>query len=213
MNDLSTTTPSTATPRRAPAPQPIPRYKLLLGFDFSEHAELALKHALSLLSARSNVQLYVIWAVPPQATSRLAPTEKDIERHHQQLTDHLHSTMREMEQAGYHFDQMETVVHVTTDTPANAIVRHAYLEGAHLVLVGTRDLGGLERLMLGSVAQQVMRDAQCPVMVCRKRASVPEPEPAPRPGEGSHLGQRHTYHYEGRNASSQINFPLLFPMS
>ena len=47
---------------------------------------------------------------------------------------------------------------------AAAIVDTATREGASLVVVGTRGRSGLPRLLLGSVAESVMRDAPCSVL-------------------------------------------------
>jgi nucleotide-binding universal stress UspA family protein len=43
-------------------------------------------------------------------------------------------------------------------------------EAADYIVVGTHGRGGLERLMLGSVADRVVRTAPCPVLTVRPRA-------------------------------------------
>lgn len=50
---------------------------------------------------------------------------------------------------------------------AGAICAHAEKIGADLVIVATRGRGGLSRLMIGSVAERVVRHAHCPVLVVR----------------------------------------------
>lgn len=68
--------------------------------------------------------------------------------------------------------------HVTVGEPWREIVQLATDLSADLVVVGTQDLQGVARLLLGSVAAQVARSAPCEVLVVRgKRApteSVPE---------------------------------------
>ena len=50
---------------------------------------------------------------------------------------------------------------------ADSIVAAAEAEGADLIVVGTRGRAGVERSILGSVSDQVIRHAHCPVMVVR----------------------------------------------
>lgn len=59
------------------------------------------------------------------------------------------------------------------DLPARALLRQA--EGADLLVVGARGLGGFRGLLLGSVSQQAVHHAPCPVVV------VPSPS-----GRGNH---------------------------
>lgn len=51
--------------------------------------------------------------------------------------------------------------------PANEIVRIARSENVDLIVMGTHGRSGLSRLIMGSVAESVMRHAPCPVMTYR----------------------------------------------
>ncbi len=50
---------------------------------------------------------------------------------------------------------------------AEVIVETARDEGFDLIVMGSRGLGGLQHLMLGSVAEAVSRRAPCPVLIVR----------------------------------------------
>ena len=54
-----------------------------------------------------------------------------------------------------------------TGVPYQEIVAAARDEGADLVVLGTHGRGGLDRALLGSVADRVIRTAPCPVMTIR----------------------------------------------
>ena len=54
-----------------------------------------------------------------------------------------------------------------TGTPAEEIGQTAIDEGADLVVVGTQGRTGLERLVIGSVAERVVRIAPCPVLTVK----------------------------------------------
>lgn len=51
--------------------------------------------------------------------------------------------------------------------PAEEIVRHAEAQGAEMIVVGSRGLTGIKRVLLGSVASKVVALAHCPVLVVR----------------------------------------------
>jgi nucleotide-binding universal stress UspA family protein len=56
-----------------------------------------------------------------------------------------------------------------TGVPHEEIVKAAVEENAAYVVLGTHGRGGMERAMLGSVADRVVRSARCPVLTVRAR--------------------------------------------
>ncbi|MBI2162004.1 MAG: universal stress protein [Candidatus Rokubacteria bacterium] len=54
-----------------------------------------------------------------------------------------------------------------TGHPAREIVAAAASCDADLVVVGARGLGGMKRLLLGSVSERVLHDARCPVLIVK----------------------------------------------
>jgi len=73
------------------------------------------------------------------------------------------------------------LVHVVDDRPAHGILATAAELGADLILVGTHARRGLARIVMGSVAEEIVRKASCPVLVVREKSyganAVPEIEP------------------------------------
>ncbi len=59
---------------------------------------------------------------------------------------------------------------VRVGDPASEIVEWADEEGCDLVVVGTHGRSGIPRLILGSVAERVVRQAHVPVLVARNHA-------------------------------------------
>jgi nucleotide-binding universal stress UspA family protein len=62
---------------------------------------------------------------------------------------------------------------VCVGVPAQEIVRAAEAEDAAMIVMGTHGRGGFQRLMLGSVADRVLRTASCPVLTIRGGETVP----------------------------------------
>lgn len=59
--------------------------------------------------------------------------------------------------------------------PAEEILAHAAQTRTRLIVIGTQGRRGLQRLLVGSVAEAVIRGARCPVMVVRNGARHPRP--------------------------------------
>ena len=62
--------------------------------------------------------------------------------------------------------------------PTEEILRISAAEQADLIVMTTRGLSGMERLLMGSVAEKVLRDAPCSVLVVKLPRGVPTPQPA-----------------------------------
>jgi nucleotide-binding universal stress UspA family protein len=62
---------------------------------------------------------------------------------------------------------------VTADSPAEAIVEYAKDANIDLIVMGTHGRSGLPRLLLGSVAERVLRTANCPVMTVHQPEHLP----------------------------------------
>jgi nucleotide-binding universal stress UspA family protein len=131
------------------------------------------------------------------------------------------------------FDRV--VTHIRVGSPAREIAQLAADLDADMVIVGTHGHTAVRRLLLGSVTEDIMRLARCPVLVVRPKdhfnavtEHVPEIEP-PCPAcvqtrqqsggaemwcsQHNHRhGGRHTYHYVSRNVAAQENVPLIRPL-
>jgi nucleotide-binding universal stress UspA family protein len=56
----------------------------------------------------------------------------------------------------------------TTGVPSEEIVEIARQEHAEMIVMGTHGRSGLDRILLGSVAERVIRLAPCPVLTVRQ---------------------------------------------
>ena len=60
---------------------------------------------------------------------------------------------------------LETVI--LEGKPAEEIVKYAREKGIDLIVIGTQGKRGIERLLLGSVAENIIRSAPCKVLVVK----------------------------------------------
>jgi nucleotide-binding universal stress UspA family protein len=58
---------------------------------------------------------------------------------------------------------------IVAGNPADAIIRVAQEHEVDLIVMGTHGRSGLAHVLLGSVAEKVLRHAPCPVLVTRER--------------------------------------------
>lgn len=152
----------------APAPT-APFRRVLLPLDGSERAEQAIAPALSLAATEgAKVRLLRVVKVPPTRVDPeqtfWTPLERDaIEEQRAAAMTYLEDVRRTKVPASVDVDT-SVVLH---SSPATAIVTQAEAWGADLIAMSTRGLGGLERLVAGSVADKVYRAASVPTLVVR----------------------------------------------
>ena len=71
--------------------------------------------------------------------------------------------------------ELHAAAEAVIGTPASTIVEYAAGRGMDLIVMGTHGRGGMSHLLLGSVAERVVRTASCPVLTVR---NVPKPAAA-----------------------------------
>ncbi len=87
---------------------------------------------------------------------------------------------RQLEQIRPVNDGIE-VRHVLLEgSPAEEIIRYATEQAVDLIVMGTHGRTGLERLLMGSVAEQVVRGAPCSVLVVKMPKRIPVLQQAKR---------------------------------
>ncbi len=62
-------------------------------------------------------------------------------------------------------EEVEVEFDLEAGDPADALVKLAERRGAHLIVVGTREPGFIDRLLNGSVSQAVARHSRCDVLI------------------------------------------------
>jgi len=70
-----------------------------------------------------------------------------------------------------HFADVDAQPVIGLGAPAEVILKQAKQENADLIIMGTRGNKGINRLLLGSVAEKVVKNAECPVTTIRAKAA------------------------------------------
>jgi len=140
--------------------------------DFSESSRLALEEATD-LARRFDARLtlvHVLEAAPAAATEGLLTPPDLVEQMRIELARKLEVWKAEAERRA----ERPVAQRLLSGDPAAEIVRFARDGEFDLVVAGTRGRTGLEHLLLGSVAEKVVRQAHCPVLVARRTPPPPD---------------------------------------
>jgi nucleotide-binding universal stress UspA family protein len=206
----------------------------VVGFDFSESAQLALDQCLEVVARHKEPEVHVVYVVPAAvlAASPAIPTISPVLNAESldEAADRLRKAV-DAQVAKFSAEhgtlRCRLVSHLRVDHTAAAIAQLAADLEADLLVVGTHGDRGVWRWLLGSVAQSVVALAPCPVLVVRpKRVEAPSPVIEPpckeclatrQASRGEELwcaqhrerhGRRHTYH-QGDRSAADSNFPLV----
>lgn len=150
-----------------------PPYKVVVGIDYSETSTLALHAALELAVQRPDAQLYTL-AVGEGLLSRPEEIVEEAQRAFREqaqktLETHLADELALLEQSGVRINRMRVGAAVDFGSPSERILALAEELQADLIVIGTHGRKGIQRVMVGSVAENVLRHAHCSVWVVRQK--------------------------------------------
>lgn len=148
--------------------------KILFPTDFSRCSDQALVQALSLAELYGS-ELHIVHALLPlEYESEDIKSKTDFQKVQAEI-DRL--SMQQMRLASSHRTFKDLVIEQSTVrgiSAAPAILEYASRRMTDLIVMGTHGRRGLNHLMLGSVAEEVVRLAPCPVLTIRE-LRVPAP--------------------------------------
>ena len=145
----------------------MPLKRILVGTDYSEQADEAMRHAL-FLARTLGAEIRLVHALtaltvsppyPAVAASLYMPQTDEIIRQGQEQLD--------AEEKKWSDQGVSISSELAIDMPAPGILEAAKKFQAELIVVGTHGRSGVSRFLMGSVAQQVSQRAECDVMVTR----------------------------------------------
>ena len=135
---------------------------IVVGVDGSEPSLAALRWALDEARLRgTRVTAVYVWLLPILTSRRAAllPGLEELRRSAEELLDEAVEAVADAA-AGVEVERV-----VLEGTPPEELV--AVADGAELLVLGSRGLGGFAGLLLGSVSQQCAHHARCPVVIVR----------------------------------------------
>jgi len=148
--------------------------KILVPVDFAAHSEEAIRRAID-LAQHYSASLTLIYVYEPLdyalPEGYALYTPEQVGRLMEEFKDRLREMVRDLETKGVRGVES----HVLNGAAAIEIVEFAKAHDFDLIVMGTHGRKGLSHLLMGSVAERVLRGAHCPVLTVK----APEEGEAP----------------------------------
>jgi nucleotide-binding universal stress UspA family protein len=165
--------------------------KILVPVDFSSGSKVSLAYAAALAtSLQATVTLFHVYQMPDLMNSIVpgADNTADAEEDRRLAKKWLESLRAEIQKER----DVEISVVVEHGSPAGEIVSFSRNGGFEMIVMGTHGRTGLRHLLMGSVAEGVVRRASCPVMTIHLPFPDGTGDENSDRARGSHLLQRPT---------------------
>ena len=147
--------------------------RILVATDFSETAKKTVEQAL-VLASRYQAELVVLHAriLFDDDPGRLSDQIQELKQEEREAEEAILQCARENTAMHEHLN----IHHEITRgySAPSAVLRYLNENEFDLALIGTHGKSGLEQLLLGSVAEKVVRYAPCPILTFSKYATVKE---------------------------------------
>jgi nucleotide-binding universal stress UspA family protein len=147
--------------------------RILVPTDGSEEVERAVDHALELASIH-DASVHTLYVVSTKTFTGL-PMESSWENVDRMLREDGEEAVERVRELAA-TSGIDVTTAIAEGKPSRRIVEYAERENCDVVVMGTHGRGGIDRLLLGSVAETVVRSSNVPVLTVNvhdETANVP----------------------------------------
>lgn len=141
-----------------------PPVQVVVAYDLSPTGEIALSRAIEVAARAPHHVLHVITVLEAHSGLHKVGYDK-ADAMQETLKEHLTRAFDGRKTAS----EVQFFVHCRIGKPVEEILRLCEEVGADLIFIGSHNKVGLERMLLGSVSERIVREAKCPVMVARPK--------------------------------------------
>ena len=141
---------------------------ILVPTDFSEYSDRAVKEAVD-IAAQNNAKIYLLhvvdklqqcaidYCIPIETMMKVqSDSEKEASKKMQEEVDKIMKAKK-----------IDVVFDVRSGIPYEEILKEQQERKADLIVIASHGRTGLLKSLIGSVAERVMREAKCPVLLVR----------------------------------------------
>lgn len=177
--------------------------QVVVAFDFSHSGHAALERAVGIARRAPWHVLHVVCAIHPRLPFPALPTDRIDITYADRVQEAAAAEVAVELGATRTDDPVHYFVHARLGRkPADEVLAVAEDVGADLIVVGSKGLTGLERAMLGSTSERIVREAGCTVEVARAKRYAYKPLlEVTEHHAHQHYVPRHRYSYEDRRVN------------
>ncbi len=142
--------------------------RILVPIDFSAPSDAALEYART-VATRFGASLHLLHVAedPYRALYSAEVYVPEMEGLRDQILADATSRLKNRLQSS-DIRELNATAEAVIGTPAGSIVEYAGAHDIDLIVMGTHGRGGMSHLLMGSVAERVVRTAPCPVLTVRQ---------------------------------------------
>jgi nucleotide-binding universal stress UspA family protein len=146
--------------------------KILVPTDLSPVSRAGIHYALNAATAL-DAEVIIYYVITGNEVARFRRPKEEAFADFDDLLKAYEMRLRSfVEQNFDEITSVEVSQKVEFGTPEEKIIETAKTEGVDLIIMATRGMSGLSRIVLGSVTEQVIRNAPCPVVAIPPYFSV-----------------------------------------
>jgi len=134
--------------------------QVVVAYDFSPSSEQALARAVEVAARAPQHVLHIVFAMESPGV-----TYDNADAAQQTILEKVTRAFAGREAAA----EVQIFVHARIGKPTPEILSLASDVGADLIFIGSHGKTGIERMLLGSVSERVVREAKCPVVIAREK--------------------------------------------
>ncbi|MBD1221613.1 universal stress protein [Virgibacillus halodenitrificans] len=141
--------------------------KILVAYDGSPLSRQAIEEAKQQAAIKQGAEVYVIAVARTSGPNTNVVVSRSIGN---ELAEHFHPQLEKIKQEFERLDIsifMEVIVGDPNENPGKSICNFAEEQGIDLIIVGSRGLGNVKKIILGSVSNYVVQHSTSPILIMK----------------------------------------------
>jgi nucleotide-binding universal stress UspA family protein len=139
-------------------------YGILAAVSFDETGDYALREAVRSAQQNESAELHVVHVVEESVGQELSGTSPSMLEVPEELSRRVGAVWATR--------PLKITAHIRMGNPARNILQTAADIDADLIVMGAHRRTGIQKLVIGSVGEHVLRDAHCPVLVAMPKDHI-----------------------------------------